>query len=157
MTNSRFTLSLATAALAAAIGLTACTSGPEPIQDNSGKIINTQPGEQLLEEQFVGKWDIDGERTNNAQGQGGVTAIPSDILKDTLGKGWRFERGGVLKIDAVVGSKTGSWRIVGKDGLAVTTPEGDQSFTAQFRAGYLYLKRADGKWFVFERDKYFGL
>lgn len=156
MTRIRITSSLIAVVLASAFTLPACTSGPEPVQENAGKAINTQPGEQLIEDQFIGKWDLDGERTNNARGQGGVTAIPSDIFKDTLGKGWRFERGGVLKIDATVGTKTGSWRIVGKDGLALTTPNGDQSFTAQFRAGYLYLQRSDGKWFVFERDKYFG-
>ena len=145
---------------AAALGLATlgvgCTSGPDPLADNSGHRLTTRDGQQLAEAMFLGKWDLDGERTNNVNGGGGVTAIPTDVIKDVLGKGWRFESGGNLKSDLPVGWRNGSWRIEGKNTLVVNEGKGDQRYAAKFNEGYLYLTKTDGKVLVFERDKFFG-
>jgi len=141
---------------AAALAPLGCTSGEKPLAANSGKVINTTPDQQLTEDLFIGKWDLDGERTNTANGDGGVTDIPSDVVKDVLGKGWRFEKGGLLKTDQVVGWKTGSWRIDGKNKLIADEGKGAFNYEASFKDGFLYLKKADGKVLVFERDKFFG-
>ena len=139
----------------ATLGLMGCTSGDKPLQPNSGKSIDSTPGQTLTEAMFLGKWDIDGERTNTANGHGSVAAIPADITRDILGKGWRFEPHGDLKVDQAVGWKTGSWKLSG-DSLTVDEGKGPHTYTAQFKDGYLYLKTADGKTLVFERDKFFG-
>jgi len=128
------------------------------LKDNSGSNLTTTSGQQITESMLVGKWDLDGERTNSANGHSGVTSIPSDITKDVLGKGWKFEPGGVLKTDQVVGSKHGTWRIEGNNTLVVlespnATPK---SYEASFRDGFLYLHRPDGTWMVFEKSKFFG-
>ena len=132
------------------LGPTACNSS------GGGPRFNTKPGEQVTEAMLLGKWDLDGERTNTANGHGGVGAIPSDVTKDVLGKGWKFDPDGVLKTDRAVGWKTGSWRLEGKSTLVVNEGSGEQKYDAHFQDGYLYLKKADGKFLVFERDTDFG-
>lgn len=147
------------AALAAALTF-GCEgpSGPRPIADNSGKIVNTAPGDQLKVEDLYGKWDVDGERTNTINGWGDVTAIPADVVTDVLGKGWTFEPHGVLKVDRVIGKSRGTWKLEGKDTLAITEPHSvEVKYTAQFKDGYLYLlDNARKRYTVFERDKFFG-
>ena len=141
------------ATMALCLGLTGCST----LQDNEGSTLTTQDNEQLKPEYFIGKWDEDGERTNTANGNSGVVAIPADVFKDVLGKGWQFEAKGILKIDAIVGSDTGSWKLEGKDQLAMTLPGDKQrKFTASFKEGYLYLKGENGKTTVFEKSKFFG-
>jgi hypothetical protein len=121
-------------------------------------VYNTVPGQQLKSEMFLGKWDLDGERTNKANGQTSAASIPSSILKDVMGKGWRFEKDGVLLTDTTGSARAGKWAIEGTDTLAVQ--EHDQTepthYTARFSDGYLKLTRADGKIMVFQRDKFYG-
>lgn len=132
----------------------ACSS----LQDNNGSTLTTAEGEQITEVMLLGKWDLDGERTNTANGNPGVGAIPSDIAKDLFGEGWEFRPSGVLRTDDVVGSIPGTWRIEGKDKLIVkenaNSPE--LHFMASFRDGFLYLKNVGGRFMVFEKDKYFS-
>src|SRR6187399_268904 len=71
---------------AAALFQIGCASGDKPLAANSGKMLTTTPGQQLTEDMFIGKWDIDGERTNTANGYSGVGAIPADIARDMFGK-----------------------------------------------------------------------
>lgn len=149
-----------TVLIACGLALTACETGSSTraIEDNEGSTLTTAPGQQLNESMFLGKWDLDGERTNTINGAGGVGAIPADVVMDVLGKGWRFESGGVLRVDRAVGTARGSWKIEGADTLVTTEPskDGSQRYTASFRDGYLYLKAADGRWYVMERSKFFG-
>ena len=135
-----------------------CSLRSGTMDPDSSKVINTVAGEQLTESMFLGKWDLDGERTNTANGSGGVTAIPSDVLKDVLGKGWVFEKNGSLRTDAIVGSKPGSWSIEGTDTVVIKESGQNEAkqYKARFTDGFLYLQKADGKYFVFERDKFFG-
>jgi len=145
---------------AAALALAGCDSTPTTshLQDNNGSTLTTTEGQQITEDMMLGKWDLDGELTNTANGNSGVDAIPSDIVKDVLGTGWKFERGGVLRTDQVIGSKPGTWKIEGTNTLVVQ--EGGQiephKYQVSFRGGYMYLKRNDGRWMVMERDKFFG-
>ena len=144
--------------LSAYLASTGCesTQTSNTLSENSGSTLTTTEGQQITDDMLLGKWDLDGELTNTANGNSGVEAIPSDIVKDVLGKGWRFERGGVLRTDAVVGSKAGTWKIDGKNTL--TVQEAGQvdphSYQVSFRGGYMYLKRGDGRYMVMERDKF---
>ncbi|HWB20108.1 MAG TPA: hypothetical protein VG711_07410 [Phycisphaerales bacterium] len=159
-----FKLSHARAAgllLVPVLGLVACEAGegPDFISENNGQTTTTTDNTQLTEQMFLGKWDLDGERTNAANGSPGVDAIPSDIAKDIFGNGWRFKTGGVVETDQAVGWTTGSWKLEGKNTLAVQE-KGEmepKKFSAQFINGFMYLKNANGKTYVYEKDKYFGL
>jgi hypothetical protein len=127
-------------------------------RDNNGSNLTTAAGEPLDPAMFYGKWDLDGERTNTMNGAGGVIAIPSDILKDIFGKGWKFEPGGILKTDVTGGYKVGTWRVEPPATLVVREDEScpDGRFEASFREGYLYLRSPGGRYAVMERDKFFG-
>lgn len=137
----------------------ACTT----LEDNNGSTLTTRDDEQIVEAMFIGgKWDLDGERTNTANGNGEVGAIPSDITKDMFGEGWSFRAEGVLKVDSGPFSETtGMWRIAGKNQLVIQEDVEKNSkvmnFVASFKEGYLYLKNAKGQFMVFERDKFFGM
>ncbi len=136
----------------------ACTT----LEDNNGSTYTSRDDEQLTEAMFVGgKWDLDGERTNVANGDGSAGAIPSDIGKDMFGEGWKFLIGGVMKVDSgPFSSTTGTWRISGKNQLILQEDVEKNTkvlnFIASFKDGYLYLKNAKGQFMVFERDKFFG-
>jgi hypothetical protein len=140
-------------ALALLLALGAC----ELATDNEGRTYNTTPGETLDPSWLLGKWDLDGERTNAANGNSGVTAIPDDVLKDVFGAGWRFERDGVLLVDGVLGSRGGTWRLEEPDTLVLKLPEQDtRRYRARFTDGYLYLTGEGGRVRVMERSKFFG-
>jgi len=157
--NTRITLIACSTALSTIL-LAGCdgSNTPSALKDNDGSTLTTRDGRQITEDMLVGKWDLDGERTNTANGHSGVVAIPSDVVKDVLGKGWRFERGGVLRTDQVVGSKPGTWRIEGANTLAIDEggDRSPKSYKMSFRDGFLYLQRTDGSYIVFEKDKFFG-
>ncbi len=148
------TLTAICLSLTALCALPAC----DAIKDNAGSTLTTEPNQQLTPAMFLGKWDLDGERTNATNGNSGVAAIPSDIAKDIFGKGWKFADKGVLLTDKPLGTDNGSWRIEGNNTLIVKeTPAAvERRFAASFRTGYMYLKQPDGKWLVFEKDKFFG-
>lgn len=148
------TLTAICLSLAIVCGLPAC----DALKDNGGSNLTTDPNQQLTAEMFKGKWDLDGERTNAANGISGISSIPSDVAKDIFGKGWRFSDQGVLLTDKPLGAENGSWRIEGNNTLVVKeTPSAiDRRFAASFRSGFMYLKQPDGKWLVFEKDKFFG-
>ena len=143
--------------VAFAASLTSCST----FEDNEGSKLTTSPDEQLTEEMFLDKWDLDGEKTNSANGHSSVGAIPDDIGKDMFGEGWRFERGGVLRVDHDLGTKAGKWRIEGKNLLVLQEDVEKNSeeirLTASFRNGYLWLENGKGRFMVFERKKFFGL
>lgn len=142
---------------AAALLLSACDSlGPESIRDNEGSTLTTKPGEAIKESQLIGKWDSDGERTNTANGNSGVAAIPEDVYKDIMGKGWRFHAGGGLSIDQTIGSREGSWKLTPPANLAITDKGSTTLYEASFRDGFLYLKNKEGRYLVMERNKFFG-
>ena len=84
--------------------------------------------------------------------------IPSDILKDVFGEGWKFEPGGVLRTDVTAGDVTGSWRLEGENTLYLKERLGDsdRKFEIRFTDGYMYLKGADGRYMIMERNKFFG-
>lgn len=152
-----------TAILALAlVGFAGCSSRPGEIspnvEANDGSSLTTSPGEPLKEAWLLGKWDVDGERTNTANGASGVGAIPSDIFKDVLGDGWKFEPNGVVKIDAAGGYRRGSYTLAGDQVTVVYSgqPDGITYTDVHFRSGYLYMKKPDGRWIVFEKNKYFG-
>lgn len=145
--------------IAAAIAVaTGCASGPDPLGENSGRVLNTAPDEQLTPEMFYGKWDLDGDRTNTANGRTGIESVGSDVMKDLTGKGWRLAANGVMHTDKAVGTSLGRWRIDGRNTLIVKESADaiEQTYQASFVDGYLYLHRADGIYLVFERDKFFG-
>lgn len=142
-------------AAAAIAAFPACSS----LQDNEGSTTTTADGAQITNEMMIGKWDLDGERTNTANGNAGVGAIPDDVIKDVFGKGWKFEAGGVLRTDEVVGSTPGKWRIDGKNTLVVSESSANGAETryeVAFRDGFMYLKGQDGKFSVMEKSKFFG-
>jgi hypothetical protein len=131
---------------------------PDVFKANSGSTLTTAPGQDLAEDMFLGKWDIHGDLTNSANGLNGVQAIPSDIAEDLFGRGWRFERGGIMRISAGLGTHQGEWKVSG-DTVSIRTDRQLSmiDYTAQFSDGYLWLTRRDGRVFVFEKDKFFGL
>ncbi|MBI1375637.1 MAG: hypothetical protein GC159_23245 [Phycisphaera sp.] len=137
-----------------------CTgSGPDPMSRNSGVNLTTRPDQSLRTSMFIGKWDINGKRTNLANGNSGLGAAPDNFWKDLTGKGWRFEEGGILWTKATFGSDKGHWRLKGKHELVIQEfgAPTEVTYEAMFRDGYLYLKRPTGGWLVFERDKFLGL
>lgn len=140
-------------AIAMLLVLAAC----EMTSDNEGRNYNTNPGEPIQESWLLGKWDLDGERTNTANGNAGVIAIPDDVLKDVFGAGWRFEQDGVLLVDGVLGSRGGTWRLESPDVLVLKLPDREERrYRARFTDGYLYLTGEGGRVRVMERSKFFG-
>lgn len=144
-----------------ALGFGLVVGGCSTFDDNYGSDFTTKEGDPITEGMLIGgKWDLDGELTNTANGNPGVGAIFSDIGKDMFGEGWQFLSGGVFKADDGLGETTGHWRIKNKNQLIIqedvrkNTPE--LFFEASFKSGYLYLKNAEGKFMVLERGKFFG-
>lgn len=147
------------AALAAAGLIAGCSSDSLDLNldDNKGSTLTTTPGQAITPDQLYGKWDIDGERTNTANGSSGTGAIPADIFKDIFGQGWKFEPNGVIKFDTTGGYTEGSYKIEG-DKLSVRYAGGSTAtvYTASFKDGYLYLHDTQTKQFrVFEKSKFF--
>ena len=138
-----------------------CSSSPNEmsadVRDNEGRLYNTAPGESIDSSKLLGKWDVDGERTNTANGNPGVLSIPADVFKDVLGAGWKIEEAGRLKVDRAGGYATGKWKLEG-DKFSVLMPDRDTwtTYTARFQDGFLYLQDAAGNFKVFERSKFFG-
>lgn len=139
--------------------LWACTSGDQfslDLRDNDGSQLTTAPGQPLNEVWFIGKWDLDGERTNTANGNSGVAAIPSDILHDIFGEGWKFEHYGFLKVDTTGGYTPATWKLNGNQ-LTINFPDRPaETFVAHFSDGYLYLQDRYGRYRVLEKNKFFG-
>ena len=152
---TQWTQRFALAAVATVLVSGGCDMSPSVFEDNEGSTLNTN-GQQITTDMLVGKWDLDGERTNTANGNGGVVAIPSDIVTDVLGEGWKFHQGGGISLDRTIGTKEGTWRLDG-DSLTVQ-PAGEKAvvYKASFRDGFLYLKPEQGRTLVFERNKFFG-
>ncbi len=127
------------------------------IDDNKGSKLTTTPGTPLTEEQILGKWDLDGERTDLENGQGGAGAIGSNIFKDMFGSGWKFEPKGVIKFDKTGGYTEGTYKIDGdKLRIRYTGGASDYVYQAHFQDGYLYLKDVQTKSYrVFEKSKFF--
>ena len=132
--------------------------GCAALDDNDGSTLTTTDGQQIQKTTLIGKWDLDGERTNTANGRPGIGAIPDDIAKDIFGKGWRFRSGGVLLTDKTIGAQEGTWRLEGKDQLHLRErpSASERIYTVSFRDGYMYLRRPDGEHLVMERNKFFG-
>lgn len=153
---------LVAALLALLLPLTSCTSGMEEVNlslaDNAGSNRTTTPGDPLRPHWFFGKWDIDGRRTNLANGRAGLRTVPNTIYSDILGDGWKFEPNGELKIDGFARARVGQWRIDGNR-LYIIKPgqQAETYYLAHFDAGFLYLYNRDGQWAVFEYNKFFGL
>jgi len=146
--------------LAILAGFAGCSgSGPDPMSRNSGVNLTTRPGQSLRTSMFVGKWDLHGKRTNLANGSSGFGAAGDNLWKDMTGKGWRFEEGGVIYTRTTFGKEKGYWRLKGKNQLVIKEHGApvEVTYEAMFRDGYLYLKRPNGAWAVFERDKFFGI
>lgn len=154
--KSTLRLGMALFAAVAAFSFVACSS----MSDNEGSTLTTKDGEQITEAMIVGKWDLDGERTNTANGNAGVGAIPDDVVKDVFGAGWRIQPNGVMQTDKTVGSDVGAWKIEGKNTLIVQENKAANSpevrYEASFRDGFMYLKKSDGKYAVMEKSKFFG-
>jgi hypothetical protein len=125
------------------------------LEDNKGSMLTTQPGQAITQEMLLGKWDLDGELTNKANGKG--DPIPSSVFKDMFGPGWKFEANGVLKFDTTGGYTEGSYKISGdKLSIRYAGGAGDTVYTAQFKDGFLYLYHAETqKYRVFEKSKFF--
>jgi hypothetical protein len=154
MSMGKTTVLLAGMMIACGAGMLSGCSG---IMDNDGSRLTTSTGEAITESMLLGKWDIDGERTNEANGSGGVTSIASDVAKDVLSSGWKFEPNGVLKIDGTPLERTGSYSIAGNK-VTIKDPKHEAlTFETSFRDGYMYMKYPNGKYKVFEKDKFFGL
>lgn len=140
-----------------AAGLGGCSSQSLTLdfRDNDGSTRTTAAGEAIQPHWLWGKWDLDGELTNRANGR----YVPlSDVAKDIFGPGWHFEEAGVLKVDATGGYETGSWWLEGGSVLVVQLPGAiqPQRYQAQFRGGFLYLTNERGGVLVFEKNKFFG-
>jgi hypothetical protein len=152
----RFSLALGLLTVALVFSAPGCSS----LEDNDGSRLTTAESDQITESMLLGKWDLDGERTNTANGSSGVGAIPSDVGKDLGGEGWRFDVGGSLRTDQPVGTKQGRWRLTGKDSLTVQEDVANNSpelhFQVSFRDGFMYLKNSDGRYMVMEKNKFFG-
>ena len=141
-----------------AVTLAGCKHLPPVLQDNEGSTLTTASSEPLRNVMFIGKWDLDGKRTNEANGKTGLGALGPNIAIDMLGTGWKFEPGGLLRTDTTLGPKTGWWRVRGGNELQIK--EAGQveplRFLAGFRDGFMYLQDTEGKWLVFELNKFFG-
>ncbi len=126
---------------------------------SSGWTRNTREGDALRDEWLIGRWDADGERTNEANGFDGIKAAPSDLWNELFGRSWRMETGGVLHFGGRLSSKRGTWRLDGADHLILEEETGGKrhSFRCQFRDSYLYLKRTDTRCLVMSRGKSLGL
>lgn len=148
---------LAAAAVAAILAASIGCSSSQPVRSGD-RPFNTVAGQQLKPEMFLGKWDLDGQRTNEANGKSAATAIPSSIFKDVMGAGWRFERDGVMFTDAATSAKPGKWSLEGLDVLVIQEYQKPEPvrYAARFSDGYLRLKRADGVYLVLQRNKFFG-
>ena len=153
-TSNRRHLLVATALSAALLFISACTA----LEDNRGSSYTTEPGAAVDRAMFVGKWDVDGERTNTANGNPGVGAIPSDIWTDLFGAGWEFKKLGVLAVDSGAGTVVGDWRFEEPNRLYIKEKKDaeEKRFEVQFIDGYMYLKEPNGQITVMERDKFFG-
>jgi len=138
--------------------LSACNrNGPDPMAENAGVKLTTKPDQYLRTSMFIGKWDVDGKRTNLANGAAGIGTVPDNFWKDMTGKTWKFEEGGILYTSGTFSKKRGSWRLKGKDRLVVMEYGApvEVSYETLFRDGYMYLKRPNGAWIVFERSGLF--
>ena len=128
-------------------------------EDNDGSTLTTTPGDPVKPEWLYGKWDVDGELTNTANGNPGIDSIPQNINEDIFGIGWKFEPDGVLKVDVTGGFEMAHYQLDGCT-LRVRLPgRNDESvYFAHFQYGYLYLKEQgkDADWTVFEKNKFFG-
>jgi hypothetical protein len=127
------------------------------IDDNKGLKLTTVPGTELKEDQILGKWDLDGERTDLENGHAGAGALGSNVFKDMFGSGWKFEQKGVIKFDKTGGYTVGSYKIEGSTlRIRYTSGTKDYVYLAHFQDGYLYLKDVETKTYrVFERSKFF--
>ena len=124
------------------------------LKSNSGSALTTHFDKPHIPAMFYGKWDVNGDMTNTANGHSGPASIPSDFAKDWVGVGWKFEPDNVLKVDIPLGYRLGWWQVKGDkltiyDGPPVT-------YRCHFQSGYLYLQAGDGEWIVLEKNKYFG-
>ena len=128
----------------------------EDWRPNDGSTLTTKPGDPIEEKDLLGKWDLNGELTNRSNGFSGILAIPSNIITDTLGDGWKFEPEGVLLIDTTLGADPAMWKLDGNK-LTVNLPGMPEppTYEAHFNFGYLYLKGKD-EWKVFEKNMFFG-
>ena len=121
--------------------------------------LSTFPGQSLRHEYFYGKWDLDGERTQQLAGQAGIAAIPSALEQDVMGHGWRFERNGVMWVDRTFGVAAAGWRLEPPHFLILELPNqtSPQRYVARFEDGFLYLRDVEDQMtMVFERDKFAG-
>lgn len=143
--------------LLAVVASSGCES--HRLSANSARMVTSVEGHQFTDSMFLGKWDLDGARTNAMNGVSGLSSIPSNLAKDLLGTGWMFREHGDLLTDTVLGKIQGRWRIHGTQTLLVQQSPDRliMKFKASFRDGYLYLKTEDGRWWVFQRDKFFGI
>ena len=126
---------------------------------SGGWTRNTRAGDALREEWLIGRWDADGERTNEGNGFDGVKAAASNLWNELFGRSWRMEAGGVLLFGGRFSTKQGTWRLEGADRLILEETRGGKrhTFLCQFRDGYLYLKRTDNRFLVMGRGKFLGL
>jgi hypothetical protein len=166
MTNKEVSMKLRNNTCLLAIGLVCVGAGfmagcssdeiDVNIDDNKGSKLTTTPGTPITEQQLLGKWDLDGERTNLENGKGGAAAIGSNIFKDMFGSGWKFEPKGVIKFDKTGGYTVGSYAIEGdKVKIRYTGGATDYVYQAHFQEGYLYLKDTQTKTYrVFEKSKF---
>ena len=150
--NRMVRISLTSTVLMAASLLHGCAS-------SAGWTRNTREGDAFREEWLIGRWDADGERTNEANGFDGLKATPSNVWNELFGRSWRMEKGGVLHFGGRLSSKRGTWRLDGGNRLVMEETRGGKrhSFACQFRDGYLYLKRTDSRYLVMSRGKFLGL
>lgn len=144
-------------AIVVATVLAACSSDRLTLdaRDNDGSTRTTKPGEAIDPQWLYAKWDLDGRRTDRANGK---EVFGSDAAKDVFGEGWKFEPNGVLKVDVTGGYESGRWRLDPPNTLVVGLPGllREDSYTASFRDGFLYLKDAKGRYKVLEKNKFFG-
>lgn len=145
--------------LVALIATTGCRrSGPEMWSPNSGVDLQSQIDTPLRAGMFIGKWDLDARRTQIANGQGTQRGLATDTIKNVMGTGWFFKPAGHLDIDSIVGTRPGQWWTRGKNTLVIreTDSQVNHYYKAAFHRGYLYLRKPDGFYLVFERDKFLG-
>src|SRR5437899_3276000 len=92
------------------LALSGCTSSSPPA-DLTEQARPSKATGRLGYEDFYGKWDLDGRRTNAMNGKAGLKAMPSNVYQNVMGEGWRFERNNVLLFDETGGSVPGEWKV----------------------------------------------